>query len=151
VQGECDGRDSPVRAQALVVRSAHDRQVITRAAPSGSTDTAHSLDIRYRREGHHVEVALSGELDRATAPELRHGLEDLIGGQGNASVVVDLHGLTFIGSMGLTMLIETYDRVTAAGGTFVVSDPPPHARALLGPRGILDETVPGRALAKSVR
>jgi anti-sigma B factor antagonist len=87
--------------------------------------------LTYSRQGRGVVVGVHGELDMATAPELRRGLIDLIENQGNRSVVVDLRGVRFFGSSGLAVLVEADRRLRDVHGTFVLADPPPMARRVL--------------------
>ncbi|MFP5022710.1 STAS domain-containing protein [Pseudonocardia phyllosphaerae] len=51
-----------------------------------------------------VVVAVAGELDMLTAPELRHELADRI--PRSSLVVLDLDGIRFLGTSGLAALIE---------------------------------------------
>jgi anti-sigma B factor antagonist len=63
-------------------------------------------------------VVLSGELDLATAPQLRECLAELAGG--GKSVEVDLSGLQFIDSTGITVLMLARKNLAASGGSLVV-------------------------------
>ena len=60
-------------------------------------------------------VSVVGELDVATAPELRTRLDDAID-RGPAVVVADLLGVTFLDSTALGVLIGALKRSQAAGG-----------------------------------
>jgi len=60
-------------------------------------------------------VSVVGELDVATAPELRSRLEGAID-NGPAVVVADLLGVTFLDSTALGVLIGALKRCQAAGG-----------------------------------
>jgi anti-sigma B factor antagonist len=68
---------------------------------------------------------VTGELDGQTAPFLRESLIDVIDGQGNRSVALDLSGMTFIDSAGLTMLVEIHERARERGAVFVLHSPRP--------------------------
>lgn len=72
--------------------------------------------MEYRRDGTDVVVEVHGEVDLVTAPQFRHGLMAVIDDQGNLSVVVDLTHLTFIGSIGLTVLVQARKRLLAKHG-----------------------------------
>ncbi len=72
-----------------------------------------SLETR----GGAVVVAASGEVDLATAPELRDRLDAAIG-HGNDRVVVDLRDVTFIDSTGLGMLIRAFNQCKERGVRF---------------------------------
>src|SRR5271165_1396482 len=61
---------------------------------------------------------VSGEIDLATAPELRDRLAEIPSDAGN--VIVDLSGVTFLDSTGLSVLVATWKRLTyeAPSGAF---------------------------------
>ena len=59
-----------------------------------------------------------GELDLATAPQLRAAIGDLMG-QGFRHVEVDLESCTFIDSSGMGALLWGAHRLHAAGGDLV--------------------------------
>ena len=69
-------------------------------------------------------VALRGELDLGTTEPLQKELETLFE-RGARRIVVDLLGVTFLGSVGLGVLTDAAKRARAAGGECVlVSDDP---------------------------
>ena len=76
--------------------------------------TSPPITIRTAHRGDVYVVAPYGELDLATAPDLRRELER---GErsGAAELVLDLSGLSFIDSSGISLVLETTDRAGAAG------------------------------------
>ncbi|GAA2364214.1 STAS domain-containing protein [Dactylosporangium salmoneum] len=78
-------------------------------------------------EGPRAVVAASGELDVATAPELRAYLHKLID-DGASTLVVDLSDVGFLDSTTLGVLISVHKRLAEAGG--LVELVIPHARLL---------------------
>jgi anti-sigma B factor antagonist len=77
------------------------------------------------REGGNVPVvAVGGEIDVATAPQLRECLHRIVA-QGNATVVVDLLDVTFLDSTALGVLVGALKRCRELGGDLhvVVTDP----------------------------
>jgi anti-sigma B factor antagonist len=62
-----------------------------------------------------VRLEFVGELDMATRPAAEHALRDALEGDDLALIVVDLRGLTFLGSSGLHLLLETDERLRDAG------------------------------------
>jgi anti-sigma B factor antagonist len=64
-------------------------------------------------------ITVSGELHVSTAPTFSRRLNDAIG-QGKTAVVLDLSGVTFIDSTGLSVLLNGLRRVTRRGGRMAI-------------------------------
>jgi anti-sigma B factor antagonist len=62
-----------------------------------------------------VRIALSGDLDVSTAPAVEERLIELEDGQSPPRVILDLRGLRFIDSTGLSLLINADLRGRRAG------------------------------------
>ena len=69
-------------------------------------------------------VRVTGDLDLETAPSLLAKVEPYLDGSAGA-LVVDLGGLSFIDSTGLSALIRINQRMTATGRTFEIISPRP--------------------------
>jgi anti-sigma B factor antagonist len=69
-----------------------------------------------------VVVAVEGELDLATAPQLRDRLVAL-SEEGQGQIVLDLTHLQFIDSTGLSVLVMAHNRARADGGTIAIRNP----------------------------
>jgi anti-sigma B factor antagonist len=69
-------------------------------------------------------IAVSGEIDVATAPQLRECLHRVIA-QGDSTIVLDLLGVTFLDSTALGVLVGALKRCREVGGDLhiVVADP----------------------------
>ncbi|HEX6340598.1 STAS domain-containing protein [Umezawaea sp.] len=76
-----------------------------------------------------VLVTVKGEVDVATAPRLRGWLEQAFAAK-KASVVLDLTGVEFFGSVGLAILVEFHGRGELEGVELRTVAP---ARAVAGP------------------
>ena len=74
-------------------------------------------------------VAVTGELELATAPRLRQQVVSLIGG-GRAQLVIDLSGVDFIDSVGLGVVVGALKRCRTHGGDLMVAGAVPRVRAL---------------------
>lgn len=74
-------------------------------------------------------VAVVGEVDLSTAPELKAALGDVIG-SGARGVLVDLSGATFIDSTTLGVLMGAVKRLRPAGGELVISCRDPNIRKI---------------------
>jgi len=83
-----------------------------------------------------VLVAVDGELDLATAPELRDVLVAL-SEDGDKEVTLDLTGLEFIDSTGLSVLVMTFTRARAAGGSLVIRNPSQSVTRILEITGLV--------------
>lgn len=86
-----------------------------------------------------TRIALAGELDVQTAPQL---LDDAGGACGEGAVVVDCAGLTFLDSTGLGALVALRKRCEAVGGRLRLVDVPGRIELVLRISG-LDELLLG--------
>ncbi|HWF16858.1 MAG TPA: STAS domain-containing protein [Acidimicrobiales bacterium] len=69
-------------------------------------------------------IAVSGEIDVATAPQLRECLHRVIA-EGGSTIVLDLLGVTFLDSTALGVLVGALKRCRELGGDLhvVLADP----------------------------
>src|SRR5690242_6864737 len=74
----------------------------------------------FPRNGH-VVVAVRGDVDIATAAELRNRLTNAV--DAHRAVVVDLGEVGFMDSTGLGVLVALHARAVAREGTFVIARP----------------------------
>jgi anti-sigma B factor antagonist len=97
--------------------------------------------------GDRAVVSLEGELDLATAPQLREQLVTLAE-QADTVIVVDLTNLAFIDSTGLSVLVMALNRSRAGGGTIVLRNPSQSVMRILEITGLVsvfgieDKSVP---------
>jgi anti-sigma B factor antagonist len=82
-----------------------------------------------------LAVAVDGELDQGTAPELRNALAEVLGG-GTHGVLVDLSRCGFIDSTGLSLLVEAKRRLAEDDRQFGVCCADADVRRLLELTGI---------------
>ena len=75
-------------------------------------------------------LAVSGELDLATAPDLRERLGAAVD-SGMTRIVVDLHDVTFMDSIGLAAIVYVRTRLRAGGRLAVVVAPDSYAQLVL--------------------
>ena len=80
---------------------------------------------------------LTGELDHATAPELRRPLDEAIGA-GESSVLIDLSDCSFIDSTGLSVIVHAHSRMLDGdcAGRLEICCPDAQVRRLLEITGI---------------
>jgi anti-sigma B factor antagonist len=81
-------------------------------------------------------VKLLGELDLSTAPLLEACLEGL--GADGADVRLDLSGLSFCDSSGISAMVTASKRATKRGGHLSIFSPQPAVRSVLEITGLLD-------------
>jgi anti-sigma B factor antagonist len=89
-----------------------------------------------RREGG-LRVALSGDLDVASAAQVEERLVALDEPGAPCDLVIDLSGLSFIDSTGLSLLINTDSRVRRAGRHVTIVSGKGAPRRLLQTTGLV--------------
>lgn len=72
-----------------------------------------------------VLLALRGVVDGATAGWLEHVLDDLVEGQGNRTVAVDVRRVAAVDTSVLDLLVWAAQRVATRGGHLVLQGPSP--------------------------
>jgi anti-anti-sigma factor len=72
------------------------------------------FEVEVHRNGAAAVVAVSGELDLASGPELEAQLDQLTG-PGVQLVVIDLRALDFMDSTGLSILVRAHQRLAGEG------------------------------------
>lgn len=93
------------------------------------------LEVTVSGQERLYEVALNGELDMATAPELREELLRL-SAEAGAHITVDLSGLAFVDSTGLSVLIIGLKRLRETGGDMALRSPSPGTLRVLEITGL---------------
>src|ERR1700759_5030092 len=84
--------------------------VTSRLVPS----VKNQFQVEVRRNGAAAVVAVSGELDLASGPELEAELDQLTGPEVQP-VVIDLRALDFMDSTGLSILVRAHQRLAGEG------------------------------------
>jgi anti-anti-sigma factor len=94
------------------------------------------LNPEIRRSENHALVLLAGELDASTAGQLYEQLAELTR-EGVVHVALDLSGLEFMDSTGLSVVIAEHKRTNASGGELVLLSPQSQVRRLLEITGLM--------------
>src|SRR5580693_5391653 len=91
-------------------------QVVQDSGDSGG-EAIGSPDLRIavRRAGREAFVDLSGELDLASAPQLRELLVTMLIEDGPSRLVIDLSDLVYLDSTGLSVLVTAHKRASSTG------------------------------------
>jgi anti-sigma B factor antagonist len=92
------------------------------------------LELDCQVTGTTARVELRGDVDMATAPELRRTLEELIDG-GATEVVLDCRNLEFLDSSGIGALVAARTRV-GAEGVIALEAPRANVRKVLEVTGV---------------
>ncbi|MGN6252294.1 MAG: STAS domain-containing protein [Marmoricola sp.] len=95
------------------------------------------LDIQVARDGARAEVALVGELDMLNAPDVTDRLTGLLD-DGVTDLAVNLTGLEFIDSSGLSALIGVHQDAEPRGATLTLVSPHERVVRLLHVTGLGD-------------
>lgn len=74
-----------------------------------------ALNLTKKEEGTSITVALDGELNTLTAPELKELLDNII--PKTESLCLDFASCDFVSSAGLRILLNTYKSMKAKNGT----------------------------------
>jgi anti-anti-sigma factor len=82
-------------------------------------------------------LALFGELDVISAPDLEHILDEVLG-QPHARVMLDLNGLRFVDSAGVSVLIRAKQRADTEGRTLVLRRPTEQLERVFALVGLAD-------------
>jgi anti-anti-sigma factor len=72
--------------------------------------------------GERVRLTVVGEIDVSTREQFRAALGDLLGALGD--VELDLKGVPFMDTRGVTLVVHTAQRLQEEGGRLIVHDPP---------------------------
>jgi anti-sigma B factor antagonist len=83
--------------------------------------TAAHLSVEEKRSASEVVLVLAGEIDMATARELRAAAERSLA-ESPGRLVLDFKGITFCDSQGLSTLIALNRELSAAGSHLVLTD-----------------------------
>ena len=81
-------------------------------------------------------LALSGELDPATAPDLEAAIARCAADGDVATVTLDLAGVTFLDSSGLRVLVAARESLRAAGTELALRGPNANIRRVLEITGL---------------
>lgn len=92
-------------------------------------------------QGTHV-LAVVGELDIGTAPQLESRLEEALGGESDAAIALDLSRCEFIDSTGIALIVRTWQRLDG-NGRMVLCCPNDQVRRLFSITGV-ESSIPVR-------
>ena len=94
---------------------------------NSSRDELDELEIRQWHTAHAIIVRVFGELWSTNISQFREAMDELVA-QPKRVIVVDLTGVTFIGSEGIRALFQIAKELTSRGGELRVVVPPSPVR-----------------------
>ena len=105
------------------------------------------LSFDWERRGDTAQLVVGGQLDLETAQALAHRAVALLD-DGAAELVLDLSGVTFCDSAGISALFQVYDRADDLGVPFVLRNLNATVFRVLDATGLstivaIDDTPPG--------
>jgi anti-sigma B factor antagonist len=92
------------------------------------------LQLESRKTDDGASVIVRGEVDMASAPQLRDTLLELVDG-GATQIALDCRGLDFLDSSGIGVLIAVRKRL-GDEGSITLEAPPAHVRKVLELTGV---------------
>jgi anti-sigma B factor antagonist len=107
------------------------------------------LTIAQQEQGSPPVIAVNGDLDLATAPELV-GLGTSLIEAGATDVIVDAQGLAFCDSSGLSAFVQIANRLGTDSGRLAIARPNPMVRRVLEMSGLIDAFVVTDTVADAV-
>ena len=96
-----------------------------------------SFHVELQPHANAALIAISGELDIASAPELEQALEAIEPEQ-TKLVVVDLRELEFMDSTGLSIIVRAHQRLSEQGCELTLVQGPPQVQRLLDLTGVAE-------------
>ena len=98
---------------------------------------ATKLTINRRDDDRGAVLVLSGELDTVSAPELQRRLDEVLA-QPHARVMLDLNGLSFVDSAGVSVLIKAKQTAETNGRELVLRRPTEQLERVFALVGLAD-------------
>lgn len=107
-------------------------------APGPDAPAPVQLQIDSRQQDEAAVLALSGELDIASAPDFERALADLDGSEATSRLVLDLSELTFMDSTGLRALLLARQRAVESDRELILRPGPRQVQRVFELSGTLD-------------
>ena len=95
------------------------------------------LSITRSVDGQDVVLTLSGELDVISAPDLAEQLDELAA-EACPRVLLELSGLTFVDSAGVSVLVKAKHEAEANGRLLILRSPTEQVRQVFSVVGLAD-------------
>jgi anti-sigma B factor antagonist len=106
--------------------------------PAGNRGAPDQLKIAVEPDSKGIRVRLVGEVDLATVPELDQLLDELAG-NGHSRLLIDLEGVAFMDSTGITSIFRAQRSADANGHRLTVRRGSPQVQRLFELTGMADQ------------
>ena len=93
--------------------------------------------LEVRSAGRATVIGVSGELDLASSPALQEEL-DRVAASDSEMLIIDLRGLDFMDSTGLSVLVRAHQRAEEQGRQLAMVKGPQQVQRLLSLTGVAD-------------
>lgn len=97
-----------------------------------------TIEIDLRGKVSALGLRIAGEVDEATAPELRRILGDTTDGDGIVTVLLDLSGVTVMDRAGVDALLGADQQISGAGAAMRIVEASPSVTAAMDAAGASD-------------
>jgi anti-sigma B factor antagonist len=94
------------------------------------------LKVKSQIQGDRTVVAVRGEIDLYTVPQLHGELSTALAGDGPVRLIVDMSGVEFCDSTGMNVLLAAHRKAREQGGDLELAGPRPTVRKILQVTGL---------------
>ena len=95
------------------------------------------LSLSVQHEDHAAVITIGGELEYGTAARLRSALLEISRSDAR-TLVLDMAGIEFLDSSGISLLIQAKQRFDSQGSAFVLRRPPARVTRVFEVAGVAD-------------
>lgn len=94
------------------------------------------MEVLTRTNGREMTLAISGELDHHGAHGAMQQIDHALDAALPLSLTMDLSGVSFMDSSGITVVLRAHRRMAALGGSLIVTGVPAQARKVFDAAGV---------------
>ncbi len=89
------------------------------------------MDVRFKKEGIALIVAIEGEIDHHTSRTLKERIDSKFIIEPVKDMIIDLSRVTFMDSAGIGLILGRMKRVVSVGGKMSIKNPKPEINKML--------------------
>jgi len=89
------------------------------------------MDVRFKKDGFTLIVAIEGEIDHHTSRLLKERIDSKFIMEPVKNIIIDLSRVTFMDSAGIGLIIGRMKRVSSVGGSMSIRNPKPEILKML--------------------